>query len=124
MADLIAQGPKASERWRRPLVPDKTVVLGRNGAGWNVPWDERVSRRHAEVCLRGDRLSVRRLKSARNPVFVDGREADEFDLDEGRHFVIGDTTFTFRVDRVEVNPDVPPPLEEQKVSEQYLGHVS
>lgn len=124
MADLIAQGVKSSERWRRALVEGEVVVLGREGAGWNVAWDERVSRRHAEISLHGDRLYVRRLKTSRNPIFVDGQDVSDFELEAGRHFVIGDTTFTFLTERVDVSRDAPPPVEEQTFSTQYLRHVA
>jgi adenylate cyclase len=123
MADLIAKGTQAAERWRRPLIPERTFILGRQGADWDVPWDEHVSRRHAEVRLVDKRLHVRRLPSARNPIFVDGRETEEFDLDEGGHFVIGETSFTFLAERVQVAEGEPRPLEEQTFSAQYLSHI-
>lgn len=124
MPDLIAQGSRPAERWRRTLPADAAVVLGRQGIGWDVPWDEHISRKHAELLLRGDRLHVRRLEAARNPIFVDGREENEFDVDAGGHFVIGNTTFTFCDERVEVGSDLPPPVEEQTFSAQYLRHVA
>lgn len=124
MPDLIAQGTQPANRWRRPLPPDAAVTLGRQGGTWDVPWDERISRKHAELSLRDGRLHVRRLESARNPIFVHGREADEFDVEVGGHFVIGETTFTYSGERVEVGSDLPPPLEEQTFSAQYLRHVA
>jgi len=123
MADLIAQGKETADRWRRLLPPDSVVVLGRAG-DWDVAWDDRVSRRHAEVVLHGDRLHVRRITAARNPIFVEGKAADDFELADGGHFVIGDTTFTFSLDRVVLNRDVPPPLEEQTFSAQYLRDIA
>ena len=75
MADLIAQGGDAAQRWRRPLVPNETIVLGRQ-ANWSVDWDDRISRRHAELLWDGAKLHVRKHATARNPVFVNGEERD------------------------------------------------
>src|SRR5262249_37480039 len=41
-----------------------------------------------------DRLKVRRLAAAANPIFHAGKEADTFELRPGESFVIGRTTFT------------------------------
>ena len=123
MPDLIAQGAKPQERWRRTLRSGETVVLGRDSGSWSVPWDERISRRHCELKLSGDRLEVTRLSTARNPIFVAGREQTEFVVQPGDHFVIGETTFTFVVERARVGREGPAPLEEQTFSAQYLQRV-
>ena len=49
MPDLIAQGPQSHQRWRRAVAEGKRVVLGRSPAAWSVPWDQHVSRQHAEL---------------------------------------------------------------------------
>lgn len=119
MLDLIAQGPHPRERWRRALpgavvpaatgsVPGGTpelpageseVVVGRVGAGiWETPWDDRISRRHVTLTVADDgTASVRKVDSARNPVFYRGQRQDSFSLHPGEHFVIGHTTFTLAV---------------------------
>lgn len=122
MADLIAQGADSRNRWRRALVADRQVVLGR-AATWPAPWDDRISRRHAELQWDGRRLHVRRLADARNPIFYKGQQLDEFMLLAGEHFVIGDTTFTVSNDRVHVSLDVPAPAEEQAFSTEYLHNL-
>src|SRR4051794_11551994 len=94
MADLIAQGKNTQQRWRRPLPEGQTVVLGRTGETWAVPWDEQISRRHAELTCRKGRLQVRRLPTARNPIFVRGQPTEAFELRPGESFVTGATTFT------------------------------
>src|SRR5947209_3632503 len=80
MADLIAQGLTTHQRWRRTLPEGQPVILGRTAGTWAVPWDEQISRRHAEVTWRSGRLKVRRLPTARNPIFLRGQTTDEFEL--------------------------------------------
>ena len=68
MADLIAQGSEDQQRWRRPLTVGERVVVGRESGPWSTPWDNHISRLHAELTYRNGRLSVRRLPSGLNPV--------------------------------------------------------
>ncbi|MEL7335671.1 MAG: hypothetical protein AAFN70_05625, partial [Planctomycetota bacterium] len=91
--DLIAQGPQRRDRWRRPLpqIPsgieagladdpignvasgEWSVVLGRAAYPWEVPWDDRISRRHVVITAIGARkFHVQRLPDAKNPVFFRG----------------------------------------------------
>ncbi len=120
MADLIAQGARAGDRWRRSLTAERASVLGRAGAALPAPWDDQISRRHAELSWDGRRLHVRRLGEARNPIFFQGRASEAFEVAPGEHFVIGSTTFTLADERVNVSLDVPVPLEEQTFSTDYL----
>jgi adenylate cyclase len=94
MADLIAQGLKPADYWRRPLPPDQPVILGREDGGWDVPWEHFLSHRHAELLWVDGRLEVQPQPTARNPIFIQGREAGHSQLKPGDHFVIGSTTFT------------------------------
>ena len=91
---LTAQGPNAADSWRRPLPPTGTVVLGRDAELWNVPWEPFLARRHVELTLKIDKLKVRRLATATNPVFNAGKPADSFEVQPGGSFVIGRTVFT------------------------------
>ena len=91
---LIAQGPNPTDGWRRPLPPNATVVLGRADGLWNAPWETHLSRHHVELTLKVDRLKVRRLATAMNPVYHAGKQCDSFDLLPGGSFVVGRTTFT------------------------------
>jgi adenylate cyclase len=119
VADLVAQGGESRNRWRRALHEGRAVVLGRAGS-WAVAWDDRISRRHAELLWDGRRLRVRRLPEARNPIFAAGRPTDEFEIAPGEHFVIGATTFTLSDQRASVSLDVPSPLQQQSYSADYL----
>ena len=84
VADLIAQGADSQHRWRRTLLVGRPVTLGRAPNGWPTSWDDRVSRQHAEIRWDGQRLEVRQLPGARNPIFVKGRPAAEFEIVAGR----------------------------------------
>src|SRR5262245_5157054 len=106
MADLIAQGTDPQHRWRRALPQGRSVTLGRLSGPWSVPWDDCVSREHASIEFLEGRLEVEQLPSARNPIFISGRQVTRFQLRPGDHFVIGQTTFTLADDQVNVSLDV------------------
>src|SRR5262245_41510073 len=95
MADLWARGPLPEDQSRRTLLAGP-VTVGRvaERCTWAVPWDKAVSGVHAELRWQGGRLHVRRLKSGRNPIFVQGQARDEFSLSAGESFAIGATSFT------------------------------
>jgi adenylate cyclase len=122
MADLIAQGPELHHRWRRALPLDKPVVLGRQSV-WSAPWDDHISREHVRLLWNGERLVAQMLPDARNPVFVQGKEAARFELRPGEHFAIGSTTFSLSDGQANVSIDVPQPMQEQAYSAQYLKRM-
>lgn len=99
------------------------MFLGRGTTGFAVDWDDRISRRHAELVLRDGRLHVRRLPETRNPIFLRGQEAETLTLSPGEHFVIGQTTFTFVDQRIDVSVTAPRPHQEQTFSPQYLQQM-
>jgi adenylate cyclase len=106
MADLIAQGPRPEDNWRRALPPGEAVVIGRDADAWNVPWEPYLSRRHAELKWHGGRLKVHKLSAAANPIFHAGKPDDSFELALiGGAFVIGRTLFTFIPDRPTPSPN-------------------
>ena len=123
MPILIAQGTESRDRWRRPLRAGESLVIGRAADCWSVPWDQRVSRRHAELCFEQGRLHVKRLASGLNPIFLSGKETDEFDISPGEHFVIGDTSFILAVEAAEGSDPPDRPVEEQTFSAQDLRRV-
>ena len=100
---LIAQGPNPTDTWRKPLPALGTVVLGRDPGLWNAPWEPFLARRHVELSLKIDRLKVRRLGAAANPLFHAGKQSDSFEIQPGGSFVIGRTVFTL------ADPSVRPP---------------
>lgn len=123
MADLIAQGEEPQQRWRRTLPEGQRVVLGRTGGVWAVPWDQHVSRQHAELTWTGQHLEVVQWPGARNPIFFRGQQSSRFALRPGEHFVIGSTTFTLADQRVSITGDAPQPLQQHSFSAQDLRKV-
>ncbi len=122
MFELIAQGTKPEQRWRREL-PEKTPIeIGRQ-AGWSVPWDSKVSRRHLTAELRNGLLVVRRLSDTANPVFFKGKDIPSFGIRPGEHFVVGDTTFSLTNERAFVTLDVPNPISQRTFSHEFLQQV-
>ena len=124
MAELIAQGMQDQQRWRRSLPEDRMVLLGRTAGEWSVPWDEEISRRHAQLTWSGGRLHVCRVPNARNPIFVGGEAIEEADLRPGESFVSGETMFTVTDDKPEVESNTPTPLAEQSFRVQDLQQVT
>ena len=122
MFELIAQGKKPEQRWRRKL-PDKTPIeIGRQ-THWPVPWDSKISRRHLTVELNSGLLVVRRLADTANPVFFKGRDVPSFGIRPGEHFVVGDTTFSLTNERAFVTQDVPNPISQRTFSHEFLQQV-
>ena len=116
MPDLIAQGVQQQHRWRRTLPLAQSVVLGRAGETWVVPWDEQISRRHVELLWTGSHVVATKLSTASNPVFFEGHAVQDFELRDGGGFVIGTTSFTVTEDEALVSLDVPQPINEQTFS--------
>jgi adenylate cyclase len=123
MPDLIVQGTAPEHRWRRALQAGQVFVLGRDAGSWSVPWDKRISRQHVTACWRDERLEVRRLPAARNPVFVYGGQRDGFTIVPGEHFVIGDTTFALVEDGIRISLELPQPASEQTFSAEQLKQL-
>ncbi len=76
------------------LIPGQSAVIGRSPeADLRIAGDSFVSRRAAVVYLDSDRLSVKRVAGASNPIVFNGEEKDEFVVEAGEGFVIGKTRF-------------------------------
>ncbi|WP_197355695.1 adenylate/guanylate cyclase domain-containing protein [Aureliella helgolandensis] len=117
MPDLIAQGPRPTDRWRRSLPEAGTpVILGRIAEPWNVAWDDRISREHATLCWEGTHLVVTKAPRARNAIFYRGQQQEHFQASVGEHFVIGQTTFTLLDQRVHFSQADSPAYAEQTFS--------
>lgn len=121
MPDLIAQGRRPQDRWRRTLPEDGTIAtLGRTSQPWAIGWDERISRQHASIAWNGERLEVQRLPGARNAIFYQGRQCDHFSCSVGDYFVIGQTTFTLLDQQVSFTLQDQPAVAEQTFSANML----
>lgn len=94
MPELVADGRQANEHRRLRLEGGESVLLGRAPrTGWKIPWDKKISREHAEIEWQGEKLHVRCLKTARNPILFQGAVVSEFYACLGDRFQIGDTVF-------------------------------
>lgn len=121
MPDLIAQGPRPEDRWRRALPETGVeVTVGRTASPWTVGWDDRISRNHATLCWNGSKLEVSKLQQARNAIFYRGGQRDQFAASIGEHFVIGQTTFTLLDEQVNSPASESPAFAEQTFSAHLL----
>ncbi len=119
MAELMVCGAEPMQRWKRPIPDGEVIRLGRAPRnGWAVPWDALISREHAELQLVGKTLQVKRLDAARNPIYHNDIDSNEFLLAAGDQFRIGRTTFQLVV--AELDDDDPSPAEERSYSHEEL----
>jgi len=123
MTELIAQGERTEDRWRRQLTDGETVVLGRGEEVWSIPWDKAVSRRHAELTWQSGRLRVHRLPTCRNPLFFRGKEDNNFDLNPGEFFVVGRTTLSLRAVGFDSTPDSKAVVQSRTIRAGELEHI-
>ncbi|MFO0918338.1 MAG: FHA domain-containing protein [Planctomycetaceae bacterium] len=94
MLDLSAQGPEPTQLWRKTLKSGVTYTLGRSRqADLSVPWDAEISACHATAVFQDERLTVRVLPEARNPLFFQGNAVESCEVSAERHFVLGQTLF-------------------------------
>ncbi|MFO0871668.1 MAG: adenylate/guanylate cyclase domain-containing protein, partial [Pirellulales bacterium] len=87
------------------------VQVGRDCDPWSVSWDPHISRQHARLICRGERVDVQLLPGARNPLFHRGRAVTSCTLRGGESFVIGSTTFTFEHSAIDFAPGGAQPVE-------------
>lgn len=91
---LTASGPEDGQHLEQPIRPGHTYLIGRDAtADVVVPWDPRISRRHARLTVRNGSMEVEQVDAAKNPVFFEGLQKDRFRAPLGRHFVVGETVF-------------------------------
>jgi serine/threonine protein kinase len=94
MAHLVAEGPEPGQTWCRELAAGATIRLGRSPeSGWDVAWDNQISREHADLIFNDDLLTVRQVESARNPIHFDGESTPACALGYDETFRIGQTEF-------------------------------
>lgn len=94
MLELMVNGPEPNQQWRREIPGNEVIRLGRAPrSGWAVPWDLLISREHCEITASDDRITVKRLEAARNPVYLNEVDTSEFTISVGQGFRIGQTMF-------------------------------
>ena len=123
MLELIAQGKTSESRWRKALIENEPLVIGRTAKGWSVHWDEKVSREHIQIVTREKCVAVEKLPNASNPVYFKGAESDSFTLNVGEHFVIGNTTFSLSNDLAFATLEVPDPISQRAFSGEFLRQI-
>ncbi len=94
MPDLVAQGPRRKNRWRKRIPRGVSCVLGRNAGLFSVTWDSQISRSHVNIHWDGSALIVESLPNVTNPLFFAGNQVEQVAVRPGEHFVIGETTFS------------------------------
>lgn len=124
MADLIAQGEKPDDHWRRSLPLNRSFILGRAAGEWAIPWERWASGSHAEAIWTGEQLRIHRLPSARNPMFFRGEATDAATIATGECFAIGLTVFTLSGDTGSGSGErLPIVVQERTVSADELTRV-
>ncbi len=123
MAELVVCGPEPMQRWRRPIPLGEVIRVGRAPrSGWAVPWDALISREHAEVQLVNSQLRVRRLDTARNPIYYQDADNSDFLVKAGEQFRIGRTVF--QLVAAEMEEDAPSPSAERSFHPDELRKVA
>ncbi len=94
MIELCVQGTDPRQRLRCRLETSSSVVLGRGSeCDIPVPWDRCISRRHLQIAVSEQSVTVSVLPEAVNEMFIQGAAVKEARVDVGGQFVIGSTTF-------------------------------
>lgn len=124
MMDLIAVGREPRQRWRIRLQTGEPYILGRVHDGLLVvPWDRQISRQHAQLTLKEDKLFVQALPGIRNPVCYLGQEVKTCEVLAGEHFVIGETSFQLESSHWSASTPASSPVDEVTFSRQVLQGV-
>lgn len=94
MLNFSAEGPSAGQQDSWELAEDTVWLLGRHKkSDCCVPWDEAVSRRHAEIRVSDSSLNIRCLPGSSHAVWKDGQSHFEANVAVGESFRIGRTWF-------------------------------
>jgi hypothetical protein len=113
MPEVIAFGSEPSQRWQKTIPEGTTIRLGRSPRKrWRVPWDNLISREHAEIALEDQQLHVRCLDTARNSIYFRKNQETEFSLTSGEGFSIGETRFQFVEGEGDITSERADPLQE------------
>src|SRR4051794_10973194 len=91
---LTIAGQDASQRLQKVLSEGESVRVGRTARdGWEIPWDQMISREHAVLNWAGGQLHAKCLEQARNPLVYRGHPTREVSIRQDEWFQIGHTTF-------------------------------
>lgn len=123
MIELLARGERDGQQWRRQLPIDQAVIVGRDAEDWSVAWEPLISRRHVELRVDENRVHVRRLEEAKNPLIFRGEKASTFSMQPGDCFVIGSTIFSISSGTDSAGSDSEPIIQSFSISREELQHV-
>jgi predicted component of type VI protein secretion system len=87
---------RSGERRDFPLTTPSTIVGRRQDCTLRIPTKD-VSRRHCEILIAGNKISVKDLGSA-NGTYVNGKRVAELPLAAGDKLRVGPVTFMVQVD--------------------------
>ena len=92
--NITISGQDASQRLLKILEDQQTVRIGRAAKlGWEIPWDQMISREHADAFWGDGKLRVQCLEQARNPIVFGGKPVREALVGVNEWFQIGTTIF-------------------------------
>lgn len=92
--ELYIRSSDGSHEINHTLQMDEVLRVGRAPKqGLAIVWDTQVSREHADLYWDGERLHVKCVENARNPIVYDGQVGKTLAIYEGDQFRIGETTF-------------------------------
>lgn len=96
MAELLIEGEEPQQRIKKTLADDQVLRIGRSpGDGLKIPWDQMISREHADVFVKNGKLHVVCLPKARNDILLGLDNVRECVIEPGTQFQIGQTIFQF-----------------------------
>ncbi|UUO06575.1 adenylate/guanylate cyclase domain-containing protein [Blastopirellula sp. J2-11] len=97
---------------RRSLEVGQSFLIGRTTEPFAAQWDGKISSQHAEATWDGRVLHIRRLATATNPIFFEGRVTESVNVAPRQYFVIGRTEFHVVPHEVDATIDSPRPQAE------------
>jgi len=93
MFELVIVGSNGEEEARHALRSSRCTLGRAAPADIVVPAEVMLSKTHVSIENHGDFITINKMADARNPVFFEGRDQTQFEMQDGGHFVIGETTF-------------------------------
>jgi len=92
--ELRVRGLNRADCLRHTLQENRTVRIGRDPqCDIAIPWDRAISREHADIFWREEKLSATCLPSATNAIVFRGKVTRDLQALVGESFQIGETTF-------------------------------
>lgn len=98
MLILTAEGSSSGQSDSWEISANAVVTLGRHSRNnCSVPWDDMISRNHAEISAEESSLRICCLPGSRSPIWKDGQTHMAVDVSDGESFRIGQTWFAVTI---------------------------